>query len=150
MVKSVVAHMCAFGLKSKDENGEGLVKKATRFLSNSMALLAELDQQCPGCARHVNLMAGRAAKAAIYPRALCKAVCRGICTHMELDYYDLITVPVADGPKDLDIGAIWEQDQATDPWQRQYWDDVSGKVLNEELVKAARAEEIMEAEQMGV
>ena len=96
----------------------------------------------------MNLVAGRAAKAAIYHRALCKAVCRGVRTRMELDSYDLIIVPVTEGLRDLAIGVIWEQDQATDPWQRQYWDDVSGKVLNEDLVKAARAGEILGAEKM--
>ena len=32
-VDAVVLHMCAYGMKSEDEKGEGLVKKPTRLMS---------------------------------------------------------------------------------------------------------------------
>ena len=39
-VDSIVLHMCAFGMKAKDEKGEGLVQKATRRMSSSPEILS--------------------------------------------------------------------------------------------------------------
>ena len=40
------AHMCAYGLTSVDEHGEGLVRKATRCLTNSPEVAKMLQRQC--------------------------------------------------------------------------------------------------------
>ena len=61
------------------------MKKPTGFMSNSKFILEELDKKCPGDHKHVPLIAGRAAGAAIYPQALCEAICRGIAKQKKYD-----------------------------------------------------------------
>lgn len=51
------------------------------------------------------------------------------------------------GKEGIDIDALWV-DSVQDG--TQYWDDMSGKVLEPGLIQAARREEIHEAERMGV
>ena len=53
-------------------------QKPTRFLSSAPELLQLLGQQCSGDHEHQQLVSGRAAAAAIYPSALCRAMLRGI------------------------------------------------------------------------
>ena len=65
--------MCAFGTKLTDAEGEGPVLKPTVFMTNIMEICKELSQKCPGCARHVHLVEGRASAAHLYPPALCRA-----------------------------------------------------------------------------
>ena len=101
MVQTVTSHMCKFGKTAVDEIGEGPVYKPTKFMSNSMVLLKELDRRCKGCERHVHLMSGRAAKASIYPKALCRAVCRGVKKQMQLDRDNMMMVPLEFGQEDL-------------------------------------------------
>ena len=72
---TVVCHQRAFGLTAVDDKGVGPVKKPTLFMSNSVAILSQLNKQCGGCERHVELLAGRPKAAAVYPKALCRAVC---------------------------------------------------------------------------
>ena len=82
-VYRVNAHMCALGLASSDEHGTAPCKMPTTFLTNSVAILQQLDRQCPGCPRHVLLIDERAEVAAAYlpppppPQGLCTAVGRG-------------------------------------------------------------------------
>jgi hypothetical protein len=67
-VDAVTIHMCAFGMAAVDEIGEAPVQKATRIMSSSEEVLKRIDRQCPGCARHVHLIQGRARAAQVYPR----------------------------------------------------------------------------------
>ena len=60
MVFETYIDQCAYGLKSKDEVGGAPAKKPTKFLTNSVAIGNELGKRCPGCARHVHLVEGRA------------------------------------------------------------------------------------------
>ena len=71
------SHMCRFGMASVDEQGGGLVKKPTRYMTNAPLMAEELEMFCTGDHRHVQLVGGRAAKAAIYPPQLCEAMLRG-------------------------------------------------------------------------
>ena len=50
----------------------------TRFLNSAPELLKLLGMKCPQEHEHQSLMGGRAAAAAIYPPALCRAMLRGI------------------------------------------------------------------------
>ena len=112
--------------------------------------LAELDKNCLGCPRHVPLMAGRAAGAAIYPRKLCQAVCRGVQKQLELDQMDLVSIPLVVDDEELnsvEVNKIWSEAQRDG---KQYWDDVSGDVLDPVLTQQARMEEVREAERIGV
>ena len=77
-VGAVVAHLCQFGLVTPAAGGGQLpAKKATRFLSSSPEVLAQLGRRCRGEHVHQPLRQSRAAAAAIYPPALCRAFLRG-------------------------------------------------------------------------
>ena len=75
-VYTAEAHMCAFGMQSRDRHGPGYAKKPTRFLTNSVVSAKALSRRCPNNHRHVHLMEGRARAAAIYPQELCRTICR--------------------------------------------------------------------------
>ena len=60
-VDSVVLHMCAFGMTAQDEQGEGLVNKATRVMSSSDEIIKQVGLQCSNQGggahhRHVHLI----------------------------------------------------------------------------------------------
>ena len=82
-VEDVVLHMCAFGLKSWDEDGEGLVKKPTRVLTNLPSIATALSRKCTGDHRHVHLMSGKAKAAAQYTEDFCSAIIDGVQTYLE-------------------------------------------------------------------
>ena len=77
-IEKINAHMCRFGMMREDENGGGLVKKPTGFLTNSEYLKDQLARKCMGGHRHVHLMGGRAKTCQVYPPKLVKAICKGI------------------------------------------------------------------------
>ena len=78
-VGTVVADQCQYGLVTRGPDGCPLpARKATRFMSSAPALLEALSRRCPGTHRHQVLEgSGRAAAAARYPAALCRAILRG-------------------------------------------------------------------------
>ena len=87
-VTLVRSDMCRFGMEThvKEAGGEtGRVLKPTGFLTSSSCIAAELNARCVGGHDHVPLMGGRAAKAAIYPPALCRAICKGLIKQKEHD-----------------------------------------------------------------
>ena len=94
MVLKARTHMCESGATAAvDDNAKGLVKKPTTMMTNSVEVHCKLDTQCtPGTYRHMQLRGGKARDAAIYPKALCRAVCRGVARQMEIDASDLISL----------------------------------------------------------
>ena len=78
-VGEVVAHLCQYGLETPGQGGRAMpALKPTRFLSSAPELLKLLGMKCPQEHEHQSPMGGRAAAAAIYPPALCRAMLRGI------------------------------------------------------------------------
>ena len=78
-VGEVTAHLCQYGLTTPGPNGRPMpALKPTCFLSSAPELLKLLGQQCTRDHEHQPLVEGRAAAAAIYPPALCRAMLRGI------------------------------------------------------------------------
>ena len=145
MLLTAEIDQCAYGLRSKDKEGEGPAKKPTRFLTNSVAMQQALSKKCQGCVRHVQLVEGRASAAQEYPRELCRAVTRGIIEQARLDtkteehpegMYSLVCKDIEDGLYDINHIRHDEED-----W-KAYWDDLSGEKLDTKLTKEARAEEI--------
>ena len=147
MVMETVIDQCAYGLKSKDKEGEAPAKKPTKFYTNSVAIGQELRQRCPGCERHVQLVEGRAAAAQQYPRELCRAVTRGIIQQARMDSADMYSIvcdDLADGLYDvnhINTSEVSHIEHEPEDW-KSYWDDASGDVLDTQLTKAARREEI--------
>ena len=142
------AHMCAFGMTSKDKQGVGAVLKPTTFMTNSVEAYKALSKRCPGHDRHVHLVEGRAAAAQIYPKELCLTVSHAIINQARIDAEELVSIKCidTDGERLSEISNI--EHEAPD-W-RQYWDDVSGQVLDPKLTQAARAEEVECIKSMGV
>ena len=80
------ADQCRYGLVTPNEEGiDTPAKKPTGFLSSSWCILEQLSLCCDNSHVHQQLIGGRAAKAALYPPALCKAICRGLVKQRSYD-----------------------------------------------------------------
>ena len=83
----IQGHICRFLMETHVE-GRGremqLVNKPTGFMSSSRYILDEMDKTCNGDHIHTPLVGGKAAGAAIYPQALCEAICRGVAGQKNL------------------------------------------------------------------
>lgn len=133
-INKTATHMCRFGMRSQDEQGLGLVKKPTGFLTNSPHLRNQLNKQCLGGHRHVQLVGGRAKACQVYPKGLCRAILRGI--RAELTNNGLLAMVYQD------VLITSSEDDDIVEFEGHFIDDMSGKVLNRELVIAARKEEM--------
>ena len=162
-VLEAVADQCAFGLQAQGADGVvGPVKKPTKFWTNSPGVKNALGVRCRGCARHVHLEGkGRTSPAAIYPKALCRVMCRGVVAQMQVDAADLFSFDIVDGISDFGgtgvdddgIGEDYEEIplMAVEQHGKQdFYDDMSGKALPLQSVRSARSEEIAEVYRMGV
>ena len=81
----VETHMCRFGMTTTVKDKTMMVKKPTYFATNSWCIARELGRKCMGGHAHGHLMEGRAKAAAVYPDALCAAICRGLRIQLEHD-----------------------------------------------------------------
>ena len=70
-------HMCQFGMRSRDEWGEGLVHKATTVYTNSEGVAEMVCKQCSGDHRHAPPVQQAKAEQE-YPVALCEAFLDGV------------------------------------------------------------------------
>ena len=139
-VRTVVADQCQFELTTRiDGGGIGPARKRTRFMPNAPSILEELGRLCQGGHKHQPLVNNRAAGAAIYPTALCRAICRGLVREIEMDRDKVRRLTVVRST-DL-IGEIPETEEDSEYWAHA-WDDVSGKFLDSRKVVAARRLEI--------
>ena len=131
LVLKATLHQCQFGQMSKDENGIGFAKKPTTLLMNSVGVHRQMDRQCtPGSHRHVHLMSGRAKKAQIYPPEMCRAVCRGVVSQMEMDRAGLASIKCIGthvDNVDVELNALAQSPEDND-WMK-FWDDTHGKEL---------------------
>ena len=85
----------------------------------------------------MHLIEGRAKAAAIYPKGLCQAVCKGTLRQARMDAADMVCMEC----KDTGSGDVCNVEHEVPGWQR-YFDDLTGKELIREMVEAARAEEL--------
>ena len=138
---------CApFYITSEDAKGVAPVRKPTTFMTNSIEMKKIREWPCPGCARHVQPLSGRAAAAQVHPKALCRALCQGIVKQAQADAQSLMSLECGEVAMDVDIDNI---EHEVEDWRR-YWDDMSGEPLDTGPAKEARAEEIREVHRMGV
>ena len=77
-VNLVQVDMCDLGMMSSDGEGEGLVRKRTKILTNSDEVAKRLSRKCSKDHGHVNLIGGRAKRAQLYPCASSRAFCEGV------------------------------------------------------------------------
>ena len=166
-VEMATCDQCQYGMASP--SGDPM-KKPTSFLTNSLHVAAQLRRRCTGrggaCSRdgggrHVHCRGKLARLAAVYHFRLCRAMFVGI--RKQLD---------ADGSRKDgyvgSIGAVWEDDRVTRPGLFElrcrgghilkldassgevFRDDLTGQLLDPELVKQARQKELAYFEDKGV
>ena len=92
MVFETISYTCRFGMVATREAGEGLVKKPTSMMTSSVEIHREINRQCDGSRRRVQLMGGNANHAAIYPKMLCRADCKATAWQMQADTLDLVSL----------------------------------------------------------
>ena len=154
-VHTVDADLCAFGLSSSDEVGAGLVRKTTTFVSNSPELARRLGRRCmnrvvPHSHRHVRLTNGRAQAAQEYTAELCRTICQGIIAQKAADASAMTEVgSVSLSSDDFKLSEEMFDNECCEELD-EAWDDVTGKELDPELVRKARAKEIAYFRAMGV
>ena len=146
--------MCNWDMESEDENGMGLVKKETGWLTSSPELAMTLKGVCSNTDgsrpwhRHVPLIGGgRARKAAVYPPKMVAAVLRAIRRQMHCD--GMICSMEAGGPSPHEALVMPQAKEIMEEVE-SYWDDVRGGWLEPATVRKARADEIAEVEKYGV
>ena len=143
--------MCRWGMKAKDHQGEGLVKKQTRWLTNSPVLAEALTGCCSNNLgkswhRHVHLIDGRAKGAQVYPPKLVHGILKAIRKQLEVDgeICSLDAGPVPDATPVIDEEEEWynhlpdSDEYVTGP----VYDSNTGVELDPESVKKARMEEL--------
>ena len=141
--------MCFWGMTPVDEQGEGLVKKETWWVTNSECIAQELDRECTTVRwstqvgerspaawhRHVHLVNQLAHQARAYPPKLVAAILRG--TRVQFRVRGEIL--------NLIILCRWIRlEPETAEELESYWDDANGGYLNPKLVRLARQKEINE------
>ena len=147
-VEDVVLHMCAFGLTSEDGDGDGLVKKPTRVLTNLPSVATALSRRCTGDHRHVHLMSGRAKAAAYYSEEFCNGIIDGVKVYLECTMLAKVS-----GAFELDCGELnvaddleYEYGGSEIPFEfrggSHCVDDVRGGELPLDLVREGRKAEI--------
>ncbi|CAK9049785.1 Retrovirus-related Pol polyprotein from transposon TNT 1-94 [Includes: Protease [Durusdinium trenchii] len=137
--------MCRWGMKATDQQGEGFVRKETRYLTNSVAIAAALSGQCSGEHRHVHLVNGRARQAQKYPPRMVAAILRAI--RQELRWRGELNELSVEGSGPSPDGETNEPNNkfdapVEDHEQAEYFDTVTGAPLRKEAVLAARQEEL--------
>ena len=165
-VDIVVGNMCQYGMNIEEQPGIiKPVKKNTRWVSSSNALLERLKARCPGDHEHANLLDGRAKKVVIYPERRCTEILKGMRDTMiqeqaqaEIEETNAEMSMI----NSLIIGDTYYEDSSrrTGYHQNQrrgilahvnesqwgsvhkYFDEITHAELPADLVKAARAEYI--------
>ena len=78
--------MHAWSYNSSENKGvRAAARNPTRILTNSWCVAMALDKRCDGIPAHIELMEGRAADAAVYPRQLCETISRAVYKQKEYD-----------------------------------------------------------------
>ena len=114
------------GLTAPSGSGQKPAMKPTGIMTNCDALQGTLARKCDESHEHQPLVSGRAAGCAKYTDSFCDAVLRGVRLQLKSDMEDANLV--SDGVNNIDED--WEQE----PYVGDYVDDVSGKMLDKNMV----------------
>lgn len=146
-VRFITSPMCRWGMQQEDDDGElKYVRKETGYLTNSRCIAEELRAVCINVQegrevhKHVHLIGGGRAKAAQrYPPALVRAILRGLKKELRERRQISALEEKLTGPSP-DDDTEWEETMKE--WGDQFMDDITGTLLDPELVKKARKEEL--------
>ena len=144
-VHKVTGPMCRWEMTATDKRAcpprTGYVLKETTWLTNCPALAKILAGICSNkdgskpWHRHVQLIGGIAAGAAVYPPALVRGVLKGIKEQM-IEDGNLSSVEA------YASGAVAEEPLMMEDDLEEFWDSVNGGYLQTERVREARKEEV--------
>ena len=152
-VFTVEGPMCRWGMQLETRDGrKGYVFKRTRWVTNSRVLASILDGRCSNQTghgnrtgaepehRHLTLIGGCAAMAAVYPPRLVAAVLKGIKEQMKQDKaIDAVALKFG-GP--VPSENVFEVTDMNVEQYEQIFDEVTGAQLPAELVAQGKKEEI--------
>ena len=160
-VEVVVGDMCQFGMVQVDDEGPGMIKKPTKFMTNCGKIAQALARRCEGGHRHISLIGGRAKAAQVYPKELCRTVCKALQAQLLEDRRavsehaqdtkalreNLSKARIASKGQTRDeiaatVNALLHEDLLGSVSGGGYWDDVKGGWLEPSLVVRAREEEM--------
>jgi len=157
-VMTVVADQCMYGLKTWTHDKtkkDAPARKRTRFMTNCIEVAKRLTKTCDHTHAHQSLVEGRAKEAAIYPQALCEAICRGLADEKKNLTKSLMCLMTV-GPRDkIDDGQARERKEKElhvedgAEYMRAF-DDVSGEELSSREVMRARLKELEYIRKKGV
>ena len=140
--------MCRWGMQSEDHQGVGFVRKETKWMTSSAELAKALSGECSNYLgghwhRHVHLMGGkRVEAAATYPPKLVKGILKALKMQMQKDGYELHSFGAGPHNDESELpGGEWT-DEHIDDIKDEYVDDVKGGMLDPDMVRAGRKEEI--------
>lgn len=158
-VLATVADQCCYGLAAIDDDGPGLVRKTTKFLTNPPCVAKELRRRCIGGHKHARHVHGREVAAQVFPAELRAAVRRGIRRQIasrlvtrSRDERELKLMVESDAVEGNirreglgvgEISSLVHQGEAC-------WDDVKGGWLDPSQVRQARQEEMAFVKKMQV
>ena len=134
-------------MTSSDAEGEGLVRKTTRLLTNSEEIVQATHHRCIGGHRHIHLVSGRAKAAARYPDQLCRAMIKGF------EFWKMGRHGGHLGSMVMEFarpGLCDPEEVKTEEESGRYIDDLKGDVIPPPLARAARAEELEVFQDRGV
>ena len=140
-VQRVRTDMCQFGMMSRTGgvgSPLGHVLKPTGFLTNSKHIAKQLSKRCARDHEHVALVGGRAAAAAIYPKRLCGAICKGLADQLREDAGTTIDTPTMDANGLQSLLLLCRE--ATHTQQEQQANSIGDEVMRR--VQASRGEAI--------
>ena len=141
--------MCHWNLKATERRTRktGLVKKETRWMTNSSKLAELLNQTCANKLqesskwhRHVQLVGGLAKQAQCYTPELVEAILKTIKAEMMTDNELSQLEAATSGPSPHE--PEWFENKIVEEDFEDYFDTVNGGFLKPELVKQAREEEL--------
>ena len=147
------AHMCRFAMIQQTDEGPKFANKATGSVINSPGIATHVNLLCANDHQHVVLEGMyRIEQAQVYPKALGKAICRGLKELKKIDAMESFQIGSVNFVDDDELEEAMKQSadlHEESEWE-QAWDDVNGEALNLDMVRQARREEIAFFKKMGV
>ena len=99
-------------------------------MTNDMVIAEALEKICLGGHRHVQLVSGRAAAAAIYPPALCRTMLEGL--DMSLRGVELLNL---DAEVNEDLCEDGDKDALPEAAAGVFWDDLKSQELDPQVAR---------------
>ncbi len=158
-VKMAHADQCQYGCEAQRGQHKGApICKPTGFLSNGPKIREALSKRCTGAngrcsrpkgGRHLLCSGAHARDAAKYSRELCRAILKGVTAQLRNDALlkdGCFGIQVPDDEEEIENNLRGPEQG----YSGRYRDDISGQILKDSVVQAARAKELLFFHNKGV